>query len=1199
MTNSKKAEKAAEEKYDVVYHYPNLDLHTAAVTGNVGLVHYALTHGQPVNSILHGLLPIHAACSGGSEQVVRMLIDRGADVNAPRLPRRYFDSKQQSTILGHASSTPLHFAAANGHDKIVRILLACGAVQKPDKRGNTPEMIAEQAGYKDIVETFRTWEAMVDEEREKVREREEEEKKDLSRNSLEHSPSSRSEANEGEDEDENHVSPILEKQAAWKGKGRADSFTDQQQKVRIRKSIDHMFGGRRGGSLRVASAKSDKAEAIEPRRSMEETASGSSTTQSAQPSYLDDDRRSSLAGFFGRAAHPAISLREALHRRSHASDASSDIHHFRGRSRAQHSEDAQYLGPPSLRQMSKQSLLQLFRRAHNGSPPSLSPSPPRTTIPILPTDDLDESVERIKRLSMDGIRPGSASFNRPRSGSQVNFQNPLVSRSSSIGGSSGSHDHSKSVSAPYSKTEFGEETPLESALQTETSSTARDTLRPHSSQSTVSETGVVLKPLSRINTQLANSIDASSDDKKEQPRSILKTRADTLSSPTSPRGFARLSPWHEPSTPSPLGGPKPRSATMPTSYFQSPLSPQQIKSSETSTPHGSKGSSISANDDSPDFDRREKEDGMGESIWDRAAARNTAKSRSRGASFTSITSSGVSAMAQAASFAQGMSLLQEPEGTDWTLPTQRPMIRIPSLRRSGRSRNNTVSTMTSTASNGAFSFETMDSNLTPPSLSSSHFASGSSGHPMSEDGLSVKERLVRRVSQRRADGPNLLYAVPTKGQAEEGKEEPEIDKAKREAMERRKRTEQEILKAVAHSGANESSLSLAEQLAAYGDIMAMQDSLSNDSHDRPPSDSSSSAQVSRSYLKRPSLHKSDSTDSNATIKTENSRHRRTLDRKASSVPVSTSHSRRGSQVGSKPTIDAGEKMDVAARQEALQFMPSLDTLFTTRAPAAAIPSINRIYETRAAAYRDKGLALKRQAPLYGSSSTNPNRPPVKIEDHWLIAGIGQKKAGEVHGGQARQRRAASMGTHHPAMEERENVGPLVISVPMMISHTDAPLAPSRKSGRGADRPTAGVSSNKVNSSTSVQSPAKVPVSVPSSPDTTSRLGKTLTHVGAGIAARRHASGPSPDVVQSLDAPPKSVTKGGGAEESPPTALSAAGGTSFKSGHTSTVEARFGIAANTSGSGEVEQIPAAVATHKHHHRWGDGFKSAMRLGKSRS
>ncbi|KAJ9104440.1 hypothetical protein QFC21_001935 [Naganishia friedmannii] len=1223
MTNTKNAEKAAEEKYDVVYHFkfwlvriadnghlsldPNLDLHTAAVTGNVGLVHYALTHGQPVNSILHGLLPIHAACSGGSEQVLRMLIDRGADVNAPRLPRRYFDPRQQTMLLGQTGSTPLHFAAANGHDKIVRILLACGAIQRPDKSGNTPEMVAEQSGHKDVVETFRTWEAMLEEEREKVREREEESKKGLSRNGMEHSSSSRSQAIVDEDDDGDHVSPTLEKQAAWKGKGRAESFADRQQKLRIRKSIDHMFGGRRGGSLRIAPSKTDKTDVPESRRSMDETPSSSSASLAAQRLGIDDDRKSSLPGFLGRAAHP-------FHRKSHTSE--TDLQHIRGRSRVPQPEDGQNSGPSSIRQMSKHTLLQLFRRGHNGSPPSSSPSPPRTTIPILPTDDLDESVERIKRLSMDGIRP--APYSRPRSGSQVSFQNPLVSRPPSIGGSSASHGQPRSVSAPYSKTEFGEGTPSDSAAETESFTTARDRRGSQSSQTASSESGTALKPLSRIDTQLSKSTsngDANSDEKKE-PKSILKTRAETLSSPSSPRGFARLSPWHEPSTPSPLGGPKPRSATMPTSYFQSPLSPQKNKTNESSTTLGSKGFSASANEESPDFDRREKEDGIGESIWDRAAARNSAKGRSRGASFTSMTGSSVSGWAAPSTIS--LSLLQEPEGTDWTFATQRPPIRLPSLRRYGRSRNNTVSTMTSMASNGAFSIETMESNLTPPSLSSSHFASGSSGRPRSEDGISIRERVIRRVGKRRADGPEFLYTVPIKGHVEEQKEQEEIEKAKREAVERRKRTEQEILKAMAHPDADDSSLTLAEQLAAYGDIMAMQDSLSRDSHDRPPSSTSSSAEVSRSYARRPSLKKTDSTDSNATIKTENSRRPKSQVRKASSVPVSASHSRNGSDLGNK-TAHTGHKMDTEARQEALRLMPGLDTLFTTHAPSAAIPSINRIYETRAAAYRDKGLALKRQAPLYGSSAKNPNRPPVRIEDHWLMAGIGRKNSDVP--GQTRPQRAVSLSTH-PVMEEREINRP-AISAPMMISHTDAPTISPRKLGRSTDGPAPATSfqgkpmlktattASKIDTTASVVSPAMVnarPVIDPTSEGAAvlsngSRLGKTLTNFGASAfgvgtgTARRRASGPLFD--EKTNSPDDHSPLGKGTVDEP----WFSGATTRKtdvavpnpSVPTTTSEARQ---TSGGGGGEVEQVPPAVAG-LHKHRWGDGLKSAMRLGKSRS
>lgn len=68
----------------VLFPVPHLGLHSAAANGNIGLVQYALSHGQPINSVLDGVLPLHAACSGGNDLVVKLLIEKGADVNASR-----------------------------------------------------------------------------------------------------------------------------------------------------------------------------------------------------------------------------------------------------------------------------------------------------------------------------------------------------------------------------------------------------------------------------------------------------------------------------------------------------------------------------------------------------------------------------------------------------------------------------------------------------------------------------------------------------------------------------------------------------------------------------------------------------------------------------------------------------------------------------------------------------------------------------------------------------------------------------------------------------------------------------------------------------------------------------------------------------------------------------------------------------------
>ncbi|SCV71461.1 BQ2448_3049 [Microbotryum intermedium] len=147
-----------QARLGVTTDYVDLSLHSACANGNVGLVKYALQHGQPVNSVLNGVLPLHAAASSGNEQIVRMLIAAGADVNSPRLPRRYSNEKTRASgiAVGTAGSIPLHFAAANGHADVIKILLQYGA--KPnalEKYDLTPEMIAEQKGHLEAAQLLR------------------------------------------------------------------------------------------------------------------------------------------------------------------------------------------------------------------------------------------------------------------------------------------------------------------------------------------------------------------------------------------------------------------------------------------------------------------------------------------------------------------------------------------------------------------------------------------------------------------------------------------------------------------------------------------------------------------------------------------------------------------------------------------------------------------------------------------------------------------------------------------------------------------------------------------------------------------------------------------------------------------------------------------------------------------------------------
>ncbi|KAH9894898.1 hypothetical protein C8Q73DRAFT_665247 [Cubamyces lactineus] len=163
----------AEAKYNVTLEFPHLGLHSAASSGNLGLVTYALDHGQPVNSVVDGVLPLHVASSGGNDLIVRLLIERGADVNAPRLPRKYSSDRHRDAsapIVGTSGSTPLHFAAANGHEQVVHTLLLHGAhPDRADKHGVTPEMLARQNGWTTCADLLSQWTHVKDKD---LRERE-------------------------------------------------------------------------------------------------------------------------------------------------------------------------------------------------------------------------------------------------------------------------------------------------------------------------------------------------------------------------------------------------------------------------------------------------------------------------------------------------------------------------------------------------------------------------------------------------------------------------------------------------------------------------------------------------------------------------------------------------------------------------------------------------------------------------------------------------------------------------------------------------------------------------------------------------------------------------------------------------------------------------------------------------------------------